>query len=152
MTDRPICCSYTDYGAVFQTRNWLPDGIGGVVWLAPSRPCSSAFTPFYCSITSVPATWGGKTAFTAFRAVADSLDKGGTAGGELRYKHYIGLVKSTYGGFYDATVSQAATVEQAATSLWSTNQAQAIAKLTTFSGDRATAAYKLAKGLPAQLP
>ena len=26
MTDRPICCSYTDFAVVFQARNWLPDG------------------------------------------------------------------------------------------------------------------------------
>ena len=74
-TNRPICHSTTDYSAVWQLRSWKPDDIGGVMWVAPSRPCSSAYVPFYDSITSVPAAWTGKTAFNLFRAVADSLDK-----------------------------------------------------------------------------
>jgi dipeptidase len=152
MTDRPICCAWNDYSAVFQARSWLPDGVGGVLWFAPSRACSSGLTPFYDSITSVPSVWANKTAFGAFKAVADSLDKQGTVGGELRYKHYIGLVRSTYDGFFNATLAQAAGVESTAASLWSTNQAQAIANLTAFSGERATTAYNLANGLPAQMP
>ena len=98
-TNRPICYSTTDYSAVWQLRSWKPDDIGGVMWVAPCRPCSSAYVPFYDSITSVPSAWTSKTAFNLFRAVADSLDKSGTVGGELRYKHYIPLVQSVYGAF-----------------------------------------------------
>ena len=107
MTDRPICCSYNDYSAVFQARSWLPDGVGGVMWVAPSRACSSALTPFYDSITSVPSAWTNKTAFGAFQAVADSLDKHGNVGGEMRYKHYIPLVRDAYYGLFDATLAPA---------------------------------------------
>ena len=47
--------------------------------------------------------------------MADSLDKNGTVGGELRYKHYIPLVQSTYGGFEtECTNAQASTETQAA--------------------------------------
>ena len=152
MTNRPICCSYNDYSVVFQSRNWLPDGVGGVMWLALSRACSSGVTPFYSCITSVPTDWGDKTAFLAFKAVADSLDKQGTAGGELRYKHYIASVRSAYDGFYAETQAQAAGVESAAAALWATNQAQAVADLTAFSTQRANAIFTLAKGLPAQMP
>lgn len=60
--DRPICYSTTDHSAVWQLRSRLPEGVGGVVWVAPSRPCSSTFVPFYTGITSVPAAWTGKTA------------------------------------------------------------------------------------------
>ena len=152
MTDRPICCSYNDYSVVFQSRDWLPGGVGGVMWFAPSRACSSGVTPFYSCITSVPTDWGDKTAFMAFKSVADSLDKQGTAGGELRYKHYIGAVRSAYDGFYDDTRAQAAPVERAAASLWATDREQAVADLTAFSTQRANAVFTLAKGLPAQMP
>ena len=56
-TNRPICYSTTDYSAVWQLRSWKPDDIGGVMWVAPCRPCSSAYVPFYDSITSVPTAW-----------------------------------------------------------------------------------------------
>ena len=114
-TNRPICHSTTDYSAVWQLRSWKPDDIGGVMWVAPCRPCSSAYVPFYDSITSVPTAWTSKTAYNVFRAVADSLDKNGTVGGELRYKHYIPLVKSTYGAFEtECTNAQASTEATAA--------------------------------------
>ncbi len=73
-------------------------------------------------------------------------------GGELRYKHYIGLVRGAYDGFYAQTLVQAAGVECVAAGLWSTDKQQAIALLTAFSNERASAIYDLAKGLPAQMP
>ena len=80
-TNRPICYKTTDYSAVWQLRDWKPDAIGGVMWVAPSRPCSSAYVPVYDSVTSVPAAWTDATAYNAFRAVADSLDKNGKVNG-----------------------------------------------------------------------
>jgi dipeptidase len=154
-TCRPICCSTTDYGVEWQCRSWLPDGIGGVMWLAPSRPCSSTFVPFYAGITSVPYAWTTKPpngAYASFRAVADSLDKKGTVGGELRYKYYIPLVRSTYGAFETDCISQQASVDCTARGLWRTSPAQAWAYLTGYSAQRANQAVSLAQQLLAQMP
>ena len=148
-TNRPICYSTTDYSAVWQLRSWKPEDIGGVMWVAPCRPCSSAYVPFYDSITSIPAPWTSKTAYNVFRTVADSLDKTGTVGGELRYKHYIPLVKSTYGGFETECTSAQASTESTAAGL--TGSAR-ITYLTNYSTQRANQAQSLAAGLPAQMP
>ncbi len=148
-TNRPICYSTTDYGTVWQMRSRLPAAVGGVVWIAPSRPCSSAFVPFYAGITSVPAAWTGKTAYNAFRAVADSLDKNGTVGGVIRYKYYSPLVRSTYGAFETEVTNAQAATETTAKGL--TGAAQAT-YLTNYSAQRATQAYNLALSLPAQMP
>ncbi len=148
-TNRPICHSTTDYSAVWQLRSWKPDDIGGVMWVAPSRPCSSAYVPFYGSITSVPSSWTNKTAFNLFRAVADSLDKRGTVDGEIRYKHYIPLVQGVYGAFEaECTAAQASTESTAA----GLSGAARITYLTDYSAQRATQAQNLAAGLPAQMP
>ncbi len=148
-TNRPICHSTTDYSAVWQLRSWKPDDIGGVLWVAPSRPCSSTYIPFYDSITSVPAAFTGKTAFNAFRAVAESLDKKGTVGGTTRYGYYIPLVKSTYGAFETQCTTAQASTETTAAGL--TGSAR-INYLTNYSAQRATQALGLAQGLPAQMP
>ena len=148
-TNRPICYSTTDYSAVWQLRSWKPEDIGGVMWVAPCRPCSSAYVPFYDSITSIPTAWTSKTAYNVFRTVADSLDKTGTVGGELRYKHYIPLVKSTYGGFETECTSAQASIESTAAGL--TGSAR-ITYLTNYSTQRANQAQSLAAGLPAQMP
>ena len=95
--------------------SWKPDDIGGVMWVALSRPCSSHLRAFYDSVTSVPAAWSGRTAFNEFRDVAESLDRNGTINGLTRYGYYIPLVKSIYGAFEtDCTNAQASTETTAA--------------------------------------
>jgi dipeptidase len=148
-SDRPICHSTTDYSAVWQLRSTKPDDIGGVLWLAPCRPCSSAYVPFYDSISSVPTAWTSKAAYNVFRTVADSLDKNGTVGGELRYKHYIPLVRSVYGGFETECANAQASTETTAAGL---TGAARITYLTNYSAQRANQAQSLAAGLPAQMP
>ena len=148
-SDRPICYSTTDYSAIWQLRGWLPETVGGVMWVAPSRPCSSAYVPFYDSITSVPTAWTGKTAYNSFRAVADSLDKNGKVGGEIRYKHYIPLVQSTYGSFETTCAGAQAVTDSTAAGLTGTAQST---YLTNYSTQQATRALSLANGLPAQMP
>ena len=148
-TNRPICYSTTDHSDVWQLRDWLPDDIGGVMWVAPSRPCSSTYVPFYDSITSVPAAWTDATAYNGFRAVADSLDKKGTVNGVRRYKYYIPLVRSTYGAFETTCTNAQASVESTAAGL---SGSARITYLTDYSSYRATQALNLALGLPAQMP
>lgn len=151
-TSRPVCYSTTDYGAVWQLRRGLPEAVGNVMWLALSRPCSSTYVPFYAGVQDVPQWWSQKKAYLAFRAVADSLDQPGTVGGELRYAHYIPLVRNTYGAFEAATVAAQPGVEATATELWNTSPAACAAYLTQYSCARAEEAIGLAQGLAAQMP
>jgi dipeptidase len=148
-TNRPICYATTDHSEVWQLRSWKPDDIGGVLWLALSRPCSSAYVPFYDSITSVPAAWTGRTAYNEFRDVADKLDKNGTIGGLTRYGYSIPLVKSTYGAFEAECADAQPGIEATAARL---SGAARVTYLTDYSSRRATEALDLAIGLPAQMP
>ncbi len=50
----PICRKDTQYGMVAQLRNWLPTEIGSVMWIAPHRPCSQVFIPWYFGISNIP--------------------------------------------------------------------------------------------------
>ncbi|MFO7524337.1 MAG: C69 family dipeptidase [Ignavibacteriaceae bacterium] len=52
--ERTIARWYTMYATIIQCRNWLPDEIGGVVWLAWDNVASSIYTPLYSCITKVP--------------------------------------------------------------------------------------------------
>jgi dipeptidase len=51
----PICRIDTQYGFVAQLRNWLPYELGSVLWLAPRRPCTQIFIPWYFSMTKIPS-------------------------------------------------------------------------------------------------
>jgi len=51
--ERQIARWYTMYATITQSREWLPDEVGGVVWLAFDNVASSIYVPLYCSITDV---------------------------------------------------------------------------------------------------
>lgn len=55
--ERTIACPRATYVQVTQSRNWLPNAIGGVVWLGYDNPCTTPHTPFYCGITEMPASY-----------------------------------------------------------------------------------------------
>jgi dipeptidase len=52
--ERTIARWYTMYATIIQSRNWLPDEIGGVTWLAMDNVASSIYIPVYCSVTDLP--------------------------------------------------------------------------------------------------
>lgn len=76
--ERTICCSRATYLQVTQSREWLPDAIGGVVWLGYDNPATTPHTPFYCGISQMPESymvdgrWGFRRdcAWWAFRRVS----------------------------------------------------------------------------------
>lgn len=76
--ERSICSSYATYLQVTQSRGWLPDAIGGVVWIGYDNPATTPHTPFYCGISRMPDSymvdgrWGFKRdcAWWAFRRVS----------------------------------------------------------------------------------
>lgn len=52
--ERTIARWYTMYATIIQSRNWLPNEIGGVVWLAMDNVATSIYIPVYCSVTDLP--------------------------------------------------------------------------------------------------
>lgn len=55
--ERTIARWYTMYGTIIQCRDWLPDEIGGVVWLAQDNIASSIYIPVYCSVDKLPDSY-----------------------------------------------------------------------------------------------
>ncbi|UCE08745.1 MAG: C69 family dipeptidase [bacterium] len=55
--ERPIARWYTMYATITQSRENLPNEIGGVVWLAFDNVATSIYVPLYCGITDVPQSY-----------------------------------------------------------------------------------------------
>jgi len=89
-SERTISCARATYVQVTQSRSWLPDAIGGVVWLGYDNPVTTPHTPFYCGIEGMPKSYvvdGRKKlrrdcAWWAFRSV-----------GQLCYLRYQEMAK-----------------------------------------------------------
>jgi len=54
---RPIAHTNAKYTIILQSRNWLPDPIGGIAWWAPGRPETSYRVPFYCGVNEIPSPY-----------------------------------------------------------------------------------------------
>ncbi len=55
--ERTIARWYTMYGTILQSRDWLPNEIGGVVWLAQDNIVTSIYIPVYCGVTDLPKSY-----------------------------------------------------------------------------------------------
>ena len=55
--ERTIARWYTMYATIIQCRDWLPNEIGGVVWLAQDNVATSVYIPVYCSATDLPGSY-----------------------------------------------------------------------------------------------
>lgn len=52
--ERPVATQQTGFWFVAQTRDYLPDPVGGVLWFGVDDTATSALTPIYCGTTEVP--------------------------------------------------------------------------------------------------
>lgn len=52
--ERAIATQQTGWWIVAQSRNWLPDEVGGLLWFGTDDAATSPLTPIYTSITEVP--------------------------------------------------------------------------------------------------
>ncbi|MCF8295216.1 MAG: C69 family dipeptidase [Bacteroidales bacterium] len=55
--ERTIARWYTMYGTILQSRDWMPDHVGGVAWLALDNIATSIYIPVYCSAAYLPTSY-----------------------------------------------------------------------------------------------
>ena len=89
--ERTIARWYTMYATIIQCRDWLPDEVGGVVWLAQDNVSTSIYIPVYCSGTDLPSSYktpgrpNGYTTESAWWAFNRLGTLTGQRWGEMRY-------------------------------------------------------------------
>ncbi|MCM1369078.1 MAG: C69 family dipeptidase [Candidatus Amulumruptor caecigallinarius] len=52
--ERAIATQQTGWSYVSQSRDWLPDEVGGVLWFGTDDTNTSIYMPIYCGVTEVP--------------------------------------------------------------------------------------------------
>ena len=65
--ERTIARWYTMYATITQSRDWLPDEVGGVVWLAQDNVATSIYIPVYAGVNDLPESYkthGRETGYT----------------------------------------------------------------------------------------
>lgn len=55
--ERPISTQQTGFSFVSQSRSWLPDPVGGVLWYGVDDTYTTCYVPLYCGIDALPESY-----------------------------------------------------------------------------------------------
>ena len=79
--ERATATQQTGYSFVTESRNWLPDWIGGIFWFGVDDAATTVYNPMYCGIDRIPEhfevgngdmiTYSETSAFWAFNFVSN---------------------------------------------------------------------------------
>ncbi len=137
--ERPLNIYRTVLFHVNQSRNWLPDAIGGVMWYGADRPATSVLMPFYAGALTLPEsvqradilTLDRRSMWTAFNYVGNYS--------MLKYSYMIQDIRALQGYFEGVAFHRQPQVEAKALELWKQgDQKGARQMLTTYSGQNAS--------------
>lgn len=150
-SERTIACKRATYLQITQSRAWLPDPIGGLVWLGYDNPMTTPHTPFYIGISQMPASYmvDGRARFRrdcawwAFRQVSQLAF--------LRWQPMVADIEKTWRPIEEKAFADQAAFEAEAVKIHAQNQAKATEFLTEYSHRIANGAvdayWKLAEEL-----
>ena len=137
--ERAISTQQTAASFVTQSRSWLPDPIGGIIWFGMDDTYSSVYVPFYCGIQDIPKAWGEESgsfdefswdsAFWIFNWVAN------TAYG--RYRDMIVDIQSVQRKLEGKFMAEQPDVELNAVKLYEQSPIQAREYLARYSAKQA---------------
>jgi dipeptidase len=131
--ERPISTQQTGYSMVTQARRGMPDAIGGITWYGLDDTNFTCYTPLYCGITDIPASYAAGTlqkfswdsAFWVFNFVSNYA--------ALRYEPMIADVRLVQQAIEGDYLAVQPAFEQAAAVLYRTDPELATRWLTDYS-------------------
>ncbi len=137
--ERAIATQQTAFAFVSQSRSWLPDPIGGILWFGVDDAGSTVFIPMYCSMEKAPENfavgngammqWSETSAFWIFNKVANLA--------YTRYNVIIEDIRKVQRHLEDKFIAFTPATDQAALELYKQDRQLAVEFLTTYSIDQA---------------
>jgi dipeptidase len=121
--ERPISTRQTGFSFVSQSRNWLPDPIGGILWFGVDDTYNTVYIPMYCGITEIPEcfaegngdllTYSETSAFWTFNRVSNFAF--------LRYSDMIKDIQKEQKGLEDNFEKFVPLIDEAAEDIYTTD-------------------------------
>ncbi len=151
--DRSTATQQTGFSFVAQSRGWLPDPVGGILWFGVDDTASTVYVPMYCGITAAPhpfavgngnfSTFSWEAAFWVFNVVSNwAYTRYSDISKEIR------IAQNELEGLFTASQPE---VDAMATALY--KQAPGLARqyLTDYSASRANQTIAKWQGLAVSL-
>lgn len=145
--ERTTATQQTGFSFISQSRSWLPDEIGGIIWFGMDDAASSVYVPMYTSMTAIPETfktgnggmmeWSDNSAFWVFNQVSN-----------LAYTRYSDIhpeIEAAQLALETEFIQNTLAIDAGALELYKTDKELAIAFLTNYSvnqGNRVTSGWK----------
>jgi len=129
---RCICVNNVEYTTVTQCRGWLPDPIGGILWLSFGAQDTACYMPLYCGITDIPDSFkvGDHYVFSrdSARWASDYVD----FHTQVVYSYAIQDVRKAQEKWETKAVERTEIIDKAALDLYEKDPAQAVEFLTDY--------------------
>ena len=139
---RLISVANVEYTTLTQCRSWLPDPVGGIVWVALGPQDTSCYVPFYGGATELPGSFGVGDHFVLNRDSArwafDYVD----FHVQVAYNAAIEDVKEARRIWEDGALDRIPEVDALATELYKKNPKEAVRQVTAFGLNNATNVVK----------
>ena len=140
--ERIICCERATYLQITQSREWLPNEIGGVVWLGYDNPATTPHIPFYIGIDQMPDSYmvDGRERFRrdcawwAFRRASKLAT--------FRYGDMKGDLEKVWKAIEDDAFAKQKEIEEEALRLYKSDPAKAREFLTKYCHEIANKAVE----------
>lgn len=133
--ERAVATQQTGFSFVTQSRDWLPDAIGGINWFSVDDADATVYTPIYCGTKEVPETfavgngtmseWSDDAAFWIFNQISNLS--------YTRYEEIHPFIEEMQKEYESTFVEHVSVIDQAASSLFKKNENAAIDFITNFS-------------------
>ncbi|MBC8343957.1 MAG: C69 family dipeptidase [Bacteroidetes bacterium] len=133
--ERATATQQTGFSFVSQSRNWLPDPIGGIHWFGVDDANTTVYAPMYCGMSEVPfsyqvgngdlLTFNWDAAFWVFNMVANWTYS--------RYSYIIKDVRLKQAAMENKYAELTPVIDEAAKALYKNNPELAIDFITNYS-------------------
>jgi dipeptidase len=131
--ERPISTVNTAFSFVSQSRAWLPDEIGAVMWYSPDNTYTNCYTPFYISMKNIPTSYSHgslnefdwNSAWWAFNFVSNYIN--------LKYSFMIMDVQKEQKSLESLAFSKQDSIENIAAEIYKTDKNAAVKTLEDYS-------------------
>ena len=139
VNERATATQQTGFSFITQSRNYLPDEIGGIIWFSVDDASSTVYTPIYSSSRSIPHAfevgngemmeWSDDAAFWVFNQVSNFA--------YTRYSLIHPEIQTKQDSLEIAYIAKIEKIDTKAVELLKYDKAQAIIYLSDFSSDNA---------------
>ena len=133
--ERAISTQQTGFSFVAQSRSWLPDPVGGIIWFGVDDTYYTVYSPMYCGITKVPETFAvgngdimtfsDNSAFWIFNQVTNFA--------YTRTRLLIGDLQKKQSELENGYMAETVNIDKSAEALYKKSPAEAVKYLTDYS-------------------